>query len=56
MLAGDGGLGEEDGVPEAGVGAVDEEEIVAWLVRGTLGGGGDVDWEMLSSISFCWTD
>ena len=41
--AGERGFREEDGVPEAGVRAVDKEEVIAGLVRRALGGGGDVD-------------
>lgn len=41
--AGEGGFREEDGVPEAGIGAVDEEEVITGLVRGALSGGRDVD-------------
>lgn len=44
LRAGKGGLREEDGMPEAGVGAVDEEEVISWFVGWQLRGGGDVDW------------
>ena len=39
----DGRLGEEDRMPQAGVGAVDEEEVVPGLVGGSLCTGCDVD-------------
>ena len=38
-----GRLREQDRVPEASIGAVDEEKIVAWFMRGPLRGGGDID-------------
>lgn len=38
-----GRLREQDRVPEASVGAVDEEKIVAGLMRGPLRRGGDID-------------